>query len=177
MPLFLAVTDSTSPSPLIVAFLFTAVSFPVGALLGYLWAYRFKRQYLQVARELANLRGQNFRGELKTLGGLAGAGSGGAPGALGALPAARVPPAGSAVAAPIADRDTQSVRVGLLPEVDTVWREKFDVSQRQYVALQGEHAELQTQHAATLDELQRAEAAIDVLQTHIEDLEKQLDDA
>ena len=50
------------------------MSLPLGIVIGYLWAYRFKRQYVRVARELANLRGQNFRGELSTVGMPQGAG-------------------------------------------------------------------------------------------------------
>ena len=57
-----------STNTLLAAIVFTAVSLPVGIAVGYFWAYRFKRQYLRVARELANLRGENFRGELTTVG-------------------------------------------------------------------------------------------------------------
>ncbi len=53
---------------LLTAIIFTLVSLPLGVVTGYLWAYRFKRQYVRVARELANLRGENFRGELSTVG-------------------------------------------------------------------------------------------------------------
>ena len=41
----------------------------IGAVVGYAFSFRYKRQYLVAARQLANLRGENFRGELTTLGG------------------------------------------------------------------------------------------------------------
>ena len=37
-------------------------------LAGYGLAYRYKRQYLSVSRQLANFRGENFRGELTKVG-------------------------------------------------------------------------------------------------------------
>lgn len=51
---------------------FTALFFPalcvtIGWLIGYGFSSRYRKQYLDVARELANLRGENFRGELPTL--------------------------------------------------------------------------------------------------------------
>jgi hypothetical protein len=52
---------------LLAVIVFTVISLPMGFGVGYLWAYRFKRQYLQVARELATVKGENFRGELSTL--------------------------------------------------------------------------------------------------------------
>jgi len=40
----------------------------LGAVVSYGLAYRYKQKYLVVARQLANYQGQNFRGELKTIG-------------------------------------------------------------------------------------------------------------
>ena len=55
----------------------------LGAVVGYGVAYRYKRKYLVVARQLANHQGQNFRGELKTIGPLQPTG--------GAMPQSTVP--------------------------------------------------------------------------------------
>jgi hypothetical protein len=61
------IAQGTSNS-LLVAIVFTAVSLPVGLLLGYLWGYRYKFRYDRVAKELSNLKGENFRGELSRVG-------------------------------------------------------------------------------------------------------------
>jgi hypothetical protein len=58
----------SSINPLVIAILFTATSLPIGLLIGYLFGYRYKRHYERVARELANLKGENFRGELSRVG-------------------------------------------------------------------------------------------------------------
>jgi hypothetical protein len=55
-------------NPLVVAIIVAAVSLPIGVLVGCLWGYNYKRRYLRVARELANLKGENFRGELTRIG-------------------------------------------------------------------------------------------------------------
>jgi hypothetical protein len=63
----LALLAQQSSDKLIAAILFTMVSMPTGMFIGYLAGWRYKRRYLMVARELAALKGQNFRNELTTI--------------------------------------------------------------------------------------------------------------
>ena len=58
----------SAPETLLAVVIFTAISLPLGVAIGYFWAYRYKRQYLRPATELANLHGQSFRGNVSTLG-------------------------------------------------------------------------------------------------------------
>ena len=175
MLLFLVQNEPHGPSPLIVAILFTLVSLPVGFLVGYLSAYRFKRQFLNAARELANLRGENFQGQLATIGGIART----APPRKAAPPPPRAtPPVESdepeelemVGPAPAPAATTPAPTPGTSAADTTEWQAKLAASAEQL-------ATLENQHAATLAELHKAEAAIDILQSHIEDLEGQLDAA
>ena len=65
MTIILAQSAGVGP---LVTVLLAGLAFVFGSLVGYAWGYRFKRQYLAAARQLANLRGENFRGELTTIG-------------------------------------------------------------------------------------------------------------
>lgn len=58
----------SSTNPLLIAAVFTAVSMPIGLVIGYFLGFRYKILYMRAARELANLKGENFRGELSRIG-------------------------------------------------------------------------------------------------------------
>ena len=67
MKLFILAQSQSSIGPF-TALLLAGLLLTIGLLIGYAAGYRFKRKYLAAARQLANLRGENFRGELTTIG-------------------------------------------------------------------------------------------------------------